>query len=384
MFCKFIRTVQIEQNFFSLELPLNLMTRVVICLGFLLQGSLVLAAAKAGGSPKPIATITKFFGKVIILSSPAISEQADQTQAIFEGSSYVVQAAKLGAKVYEGSVVQTKEKSMARLVFENGDQVMVAAQSSYKISTVKKPGGEEKPVSDLLYGKFRAIISSEGPRKDMEVRTRTMVMGIRGTDFHVSASDASGSSTVSVLRGVVAVAPRPTAADVNVEPVSVAAGFSAKIPEPLATGPEATPVRVAINKTDKVDLQQIKASVSFKQASDEASPATAVDPETQKRLAQLEEQAISTTKSDIKSSDPELYKRIEAAESKGRKIQDLEVLQEVTLAKALISAPEANPEKKQQFDKMSGLQKPTPPPPKPSKEQLKEMEDDVYDKYFKK
>jgi len=344
-------------------------------------GDCIVQAAEADHT----ATITKFFGKAQILSNPSDKKQGPPPHVLFEGTYYNVEPARMGSKVKIGSVFQTQEKTMVRLVYPNGDQIMISPSSSYRVSMEKK-ADDDKPISDLIYGKFRAVISKEGPRNTMEVRTRTMVMGIRGTDFHVVALDESGGSVVSVLRGAVAVAARAATPNELVKPIEVKSGFSAKIPvaappasDQVGTTSAASPIQVAA--TDKLDLRAIQESVSFKKGQVEEPK---VEPEIQKELALLEQKAVESTKQDIKGSDPDLYKRIEAAEAGGKKIDNIEVLQAVTIEKAIVRAPEPSLEKLEKLEKEGAIKKGEKPVRKPSSQELDDMEGSIYDKYFKR
>lgn len=319
------------------------------------------------------AKITRFFGKAQILSGPSPKKTGLPPHVLFEGLYYRVEPAKLGSEIQLGSVIQTSEKTMVRLVYPNGDQIMLSPSSSYRV-TMETKDGKEKPISDLIYGKFRAVISKEGPRKESEVRTRTMVMGIRGTDFHVAAFSDQGGSVVSVLRGAVAVTPQIVKPGEQPQTIEVKTGFSAAIPNQ-----EKAPVKVAA--TDKYDLKVIQDSVSFTKQQTAEVPA---DPETQKAIAALEQKAVESTKKDIQSGDPELYKKIQAAEAAGKKIESVEVLQAVTLEKALVRAPDPAPEKREALEKAGILKKPAAPPRKPSGQELDELEGGIYDKYFKR
>jgi hypothetical protein len=60
---------------------------------------------------------------------------------------------------------------------------------------------------DLLYGTLRGIILKDGPRSGTQVRSRTIAMGVRGTDFQIGANDTNGYAKVTVLRGSVIVRP---------------------------------------------------------------------------------------------------------------------------------------------------------------------------------
>ncbi|HYX35898.1 MAG TPA: FecR family protein [Oligoflexus sp.] len=326
-----------------------------------------------GAAGDHTAKITRFFGKAQILSQPSDKKAGQPPHALFEGKYYHVEPARLGSEIQLGSIIQTSDKTMVRLVYPNGDQIMVSPSSSYKVSLETKDG-KDKPISELIYGKFRAVISKDGPRSKSEVRTRTMVMGIRGTDFHVAAFSDQGGSVVSVLRGAVAVTPQVAKSGEQPQTIEVKTGFSASVP------PQNTvPMKVAA--TDKLDLRAIQDSVNFqKNQPNEAAP----DPETQKTIALLEATAVASTKKDIQTGDPDLYKRIEAAEAAGKAIDNLEVLQAVTLEKALVRAPEPSAEKIEALEKAGVLKKPAAPPRKPSSQELDELEGGIYDKYFKR
>ena len=334
------------------------------------------------------ATVTKFFGKAQIFSKPSAKKQGSPPHVLFDGLYYSTEPVKIGSKVDLNSVVQTAEKAMVRLVYPNGDQIMVSASSSYKMS--KGQGvDKDKPVSDLLYGKFRAVISKEGPRKNLEVRTRSMVMGIRGTDFFVSAIDDKGATAVTVLRGAVAVAGKAEGSAAAAPPVEVKSGFSASIAlpstpptSPLGATASPPPTQgISLAVTDKQDLQSIKESVSFKK-SDKPDPTSDLNPELQKTLARLEEQAVATTKEDIKTSDPELYQKIAEAEKSGKTIASADALEAVTLEKAILKAPELNTEKLEILAKEE-LEREKTEVKKPKVKEIEDLDGDIYDKYFK-
>jgi hypothetical protein len=326
-----------------------------------------------GADQDHTAKITRFFGKAQILSGPSDKKTGQPPHVLFEDKYYHVEPAKLGSEIPLGSVIQTGEKTMVRLVYPNGDQIMISPSSSYKV-TLETKDGKEKPISELIYGKFRAVISKEGPRKESEVRTRTMVMGIRGTDFHVAAYSDQGGSVVSVLRGAVAVTPQASKPGEQPQTVEVKTGYSAAIPTK-------DPVPVKVAATDKFDLKTIQESVSFSKNQAAETPA---DPETQKVIAALEQKAVESTKKDIQSGDPELYKKIQAAEAAGKTIDNVEILQAVTLEKAMVRAPEPAAEKIEALEKAGLLKKPATPPRKPTGQELDELEGGIYDKYFKR
>ena len=51
----------------------------------------------------------------------------------------------------------------------------VSAGTSYVVS-LEAESGDKKPVYDIIFGKIRGLIRSDGPRNGMKVRSPSMVM----------------------------------------------------------------------------------------------------------------------------------------------------------------------------------------------------------------
>ena len=105
--------------------------------------------------------------------------------------------------------MRTGRKSKARIVYKNGDQFSVGEATSYKIvSRVTQAKEGSSTAVNLLYGKLRAVINKDGPRKNMKIKTNTAVMAIRGTDFYVDKKSSLVGAEVKVLRGTVELRPK--------------------------------------------------------------------------------------------------------------------------------------------------------------------------------
>ncbi len=267
------------------------------------------------------ATITRKFGSVKILSKPSTTLKKTEKQVLYDGKYYSVKKAKRGQKLGNGEVIQTGKGARARLVFDNGDQFTVSALSSYKIAWGTKGS---KPEVNLLMGTLRSSVKKGGPRSGMKVRTRSMVMGVRGTDFFVRARDARGQSEVTVLRGQVLAVPTGVK---NPKPVKVSTGYSLNI------GPEAKEsaikkkrkrkVKVALTKTTPKRLEVIQKVTKVKK-SIPASKATPEDLKQEQLIAELEKKALKTTLSDIKEYDPILHDRLKKSTENGDDIDAVE------------------------------------------------------------
>lgn len=288
----------------------------------------VCAGTAFGAQDEHTATITRLEGEVRILSPKSGNGKTARVQ----GKDYDFRQAVEGDKVGMEHVLQSLKGGRARIVFPNGDQMALAQNSLLKLSLVlsKKVA---KPVVDLMFGKVRAIIQQGGPRANSEVRTATMTMGVRGTDFFVVGTGAEGKSAVTVLRGEVAV--RPTEADEGKE-VKVASGFT--FTTPALGAKEAKPELVPVAKSELVEIQR-----------QTVLPLKADAPA---EVLKLEEKALEAAKVDLMKYDPEAAKTLAGAKD----------------------ADEINThEVKKVFEKAG----------KPGEEQLRLEQDDVYRKYFK-
>ena len=327
-------------------------------------------------------TITRKIGKVAILSNPqkTLNKAAKNPSVFFEGMYYESKKAKRGMQLNRGNVIQTGKASRARLVFENGDQFTVSPKSAYKIGW--KVDKKSKPVADIIMGKVRATVRKGGPRSGMKVRTRSAVMGVRGTDFFVTARNKNGESELSVLRGVVDVKPQASKA----KPVPVAAGYSAAIPVVKQEPPKAKAVKgkpkkqitkkatpapiIAVMRTNKqqvVDIQRNSIITGMEPArigiALAGGPEDDISPAEKARLKKLEQMAVENTISDIKDTDPSI---LENFKGDTKSITDVDDMLTATTQNAFKAAPAA-----------------AASPGKLSEEELQKLNDDAYDKYFK-
>ena len=156
-----------------------------------------------------VGTLTQVDGTVVLYSEPSKTLQKESSglpHALFEGEYFLVRSAKAGDRVNLGNVVRTNPGAKARLVYDNGDQFNVGPASSFRIFW-DKDTAEGKTRMDLAYGKLRGIIAKGGPRSRLQIRTKAATMGVRGTDFFIAKSGATGETEVSILRGEVEVKP---------------------------------------------------------------------------------------------------------------------------------------------------------------------------------
>jgi hypothetical protein len=330
-----------------------------IATGTLFNFNLVFASDQIG-------TLTQVEGIVKVFSHPtsALKKEEGKTHALFEGEFFSVEEAKVGTKVDKGYIVQTAPGAKARVVYENGDQFNVGSGTAYKV-TWDKEGPQGNTQVNLAYGKIRGIIEKGGPRSKLQVRTRSAVMGVRGTDFFIAQGGGDESTEISVIRGSVEVTAQPkesaTASkeskskSVASAPITLKAGYSAAIE--AAESSKVKP-QVELRKTTQEEFAGIQKSSTIAKAALDKAP----DAETQKNVDQLEKKATATILKDIKAHDHDLYAVLE---KQGNKNPTIEELNHASMQVLIKDAPKA------------------PTKRKPYKSEIESIENGAYDKYFK-
>jgi hypothetical protein len=240
--------------------------------------------------------------------------------------------------VQNGDIVKTGGKSMVKIIYKNGDQLNIGQASWTKISWIKSRRTKKtQPVINLIYGSIRGIISKEGPRNRLKIKSKSAVMGIRGTDFFINQDNFHGDLSVSVLRGQVTLAKKKTPKKVT----KIAQGFTAELQ---------IKSKIKIQKTSKVDL------IVIQKRSKIVSKTVVKDPVIKKEIIALEKAAMKTTLKDIKQYDKKLYAKIIK-----KKLKSVEDVNTVVVATAFKKAPAKK--KKANMDDI-------------------DLNDDVYKKYF--
>ncbi|MCX6108812.1 MAG: FecR family protein [Proteobacteria bacterium] len=307
----------------------------------------VTALANVALAAEQVAVLTRAEGDVKLFVDPATvtADQKALPHATFEGATYSVRTAKVGDRLQRNNVIQTGPAGKARFIYRNGDQITVAPGSAFRVTWDAKK--EDKPILELFSGKIRTLIQSEGPRTGLKVTTKSAVMGVRGTDFHVAAWSKTGGSELSVLRGKVQVARLPDQAQPAPKAVEVSSGFSAVIKAPPSgpsqTTAKAAPERIDVQQTPREQLVGIQRASKIDKGTGPVEAA----------IATLEKQAVTTVMQDIKKEDPGLYKTLVA---QGAAPTDTDDIQAKTVKKLFLAAPSRKPgvAKPQESDLDSG------------------------------
>jgi hypothetical protein len=113
--------------------------------------------------------------------------------------------AKKGLWVTQGSVVKTEGRSFVKLSFIDKSTMSVGPKSEMKIEKFSK---NEAGVINVISGKIRSKVSKDYLRMDKDksklfVKSKSAVMGIRGTDFAFTMNKKTGASTAVLFEGSV-------------------------------------------------------------------------------------------------------------------------------------------------------------------------------------
>lgn len=110
-----------------------------------------------------------------------------------------------GDWVVEGAIVRTGEKSFAKLSFIDKSTMNVGPSSEMKIEKFSK---DEAGVINVLSGKIRSKVTKNYLDMDQDksklfIKSKSAVMGIRGTDFMFTANKKTGNTTAVLFEGKV-------------------------------------------------------------------------------------------------------------------------------------------------------------------------------------
>ncbi|PIT99291.1 MAG: hypothetical protein COT74_09800 [Bdellovibrionales bacterium CG10_big_fil_rev_8_21_14_0_10_45_34] len=287
-------------------------------------------------------------GRVEIYSNPSQTKVGSGPHVKFEEQFYQMKKAKAGLKVFLGDVVSTGTDGHVRIIFPTGDQMTVGTNSAFSINWESSSGSKDAKtmIMNLIYGQIRSVVNPQGPMKGLKVKTKSVVSGVRGTDFFIHYRPNADETDVAVMRGQVEV--KPLSSSDSAPPIIVESSYKAAIKPGIHKEPT-----LKIDKSSKQELLKIQLETFILGL--EAQKSQKVSPEVKKEIEQLDAKAKAVTIADIKRYDPKL-----AEKAKGAKT--LDEIQSAVVANLLDKAPEK--------------------PEKPSLQELRELDHDVYEKYF--
>lgn len=127
----------------------------------------------------------------LFLCIPAYGDQAGEFTRVqgrvdITSPGEPARAANVGDAVFESDIIRTKSGGHAEIRLSDDSLIRIASGARIKISSHMVRENESKSVLSLFRGKIRSIVSKiSGGEKQFEIRTKTAVVGVRGTDFFV-------------------------------------------------------------------------------------------------------------------------------------------------------------------------------------------------------
>lgn len=164
---------------------------------------------------------SKKLGEVKIVKGEATLLYLGDTEAV---------PVKVGSPVFEDTSIVTKSKSFVRVLYH--DKSTMSIKPKTKI-IVRSKDLDKKSVSmiGLLKGKIRAYVKKKKTKNvKMFVKTKSAVMGIRGTEFEVLHNAATERSTLVTYDGEVEMTKVKNSKPVG-GPVKVEAGHASSVTE---------------------------------------------------------------------------------------------------------------------------------------------------------
>lgn len=153
----------------------------------------------------------------------------------------------LGDRVAAGALVKTGNGARVALLWGAGNVIHVGSDSELRLGVYEEArrGESERTALDLVYGKTRALIRNRSDQKKaFSLRTKGIVMGVRGTHVFIdSSADAQSPAKFATLEGQAQVSTPGAPA-----PILLAQGQSISIapaPPPPAPGDSTAPSAAA-------------------------------------------------------------------------------------------------------------------------------------------
>jgi hypothetical protein len=332
--------------------------------------------AGAKGPDAEVGLVTSAEGDAEIFvpkTPPAGANVADWKRVRYQDSTFYAKNAQAGDHVPTGTVLQTKSNGKIRFVYNDGDQLNVGPATSLVVENRSFEAKRKKTLLNVIYGRTRAVVKKQenaASENSFMIRTRTAVVGVRGTDFTVDYSPTAERAEVSVLRGAVELSLDGTntkaevksgySASVHVPPAAPAHATSAAAAEPP---PSASPAPAApsieMKKTTKEDLATI---LVFSHVETKENPAKPLPSKVAEEIKKAELTATAAVLEDIKAVDPNLHAKLTTQNATG--FSNASELNSAVVGEQIQKAPGEAPKQKK-------LQK-----------EFKDFDEKIYKKYF--
>lgn len=130
-----------------------------------------------------------------------------------EGASFTP---RIGDDLFKGSTISTETASYAELILRDKSVIKIAEETTFRLVEIPQREEASTTVLDLVSGKLRAKVTKAiSEDSGFEVHTKSVVMGVRGTDLVVHFEEDK-KLVLLVLEGKVTLAP-PSGPETTVE-----------------------------------------------------------------------------------------------------------------------------------------------------------------------
>lgn len=179
---------------------------------------------------------------------------------IVSGKTNLKAPAKLGQKVFASDTVITNKDSRLKIIMVDGNEINISPETTVKISKYQyENNGKKKNVLlNVLKGKVRSKVKQKYDGKDnkFQVKTKTAVAGVRGTDFLASFNPQQNSSNVITFEGKVEFG-LPGANGTIMNPVAVSAGQTvSQIGRAMPSAPQNLPATELASLDTETDAEK--------------------------------------------------------------------------------------------------------------------------------
>jgi hypothetical protein len=169
----------------------------------------------------------------IFMSTSAFADPVHGILMVVKGDVQIMQKdkitpAKVGAKVIPGDTIITKKDARAKLVMIDKNIINISPDSKFLLEKYEFNPEENKKgaLLNVIYGKVRTTVNQkyDGEEHKFQVKTKSSVAGVRGTDFLVTFNQTTNTSKVVTFEGKVDVGAGMDSAGRILNPVSVKPG----------------------------------------------------------------------------------------------------------------------------------------------------------------
>lgn len=140
-------------------------------------------------------------GTVAIIIGEAEISREDKVESIVKNH-----------EIFEKDKISAKENGFVKALMRDDSIITIGADTNFEFNQFKlKDKNSRKVDLKLKKGKVRLLITKKLRKGFIKLKTKSLTMGVRGTEFLVSSKIVNGQevSSVGVIDGVVSVEPAP-------------------------------------------------------------------------------------------------------------------------------------------------------------------------------